>query len=68
MIDRIMHHVHSSAGLNSNQYGFIPQRGTVDAVMAVKEITEENLKKNYCTSVDGTARGTCCDMVAKHSA
>ena len=45
MIDRIMHHVHSSAGLNSNQYGFIPQRGTVDAAMAVKEIIEENLKK-----------------------
>jgi hypothetical protein len=68
MIDRITHHVHSSAGLNSNQYGFIPQRGTVDAVMAVKEIIEENLKKNYCTSVACTARCTCRDMVAKHSA
>ena len=68
MIDRIMHHVHSSADLNSNQYGFIPQRETVDAAMAVKEIIEENLKKNYCTSVACTARGTCRDMVAKHSA
>jgi len=50
MIDRIMHHVHTSAGLNSNQYGFIPQRGTVDTALAVKEITEENLKKkrNVC--------------------
>ena len=45
MIDRIMHHVHSSAGLNSNQHGLIPQRGTVDAAMAVKEIIKENLKK-----------------------
>jgi len=36
MIERIMHHVHTSVGLNCNQYGFIPQRGTVDAAMAVK--------------------------------
>jgi len=51
MIDRIMHHVHSSAGLNRNQYGAIPQRGTVDAAMAVKEIIEENLKRKNCTAV-----------------
>jgi len=42
MIDRIMLHVHTNAGLNSNLYGFIPQRGTVFAAMAVKEIIEEN--------------------------
>ena len=55
MIDRNMHHVHSTAGLNSNQYGFIPQRGTVDAAMAVKEIIEENLKKKllYFSSLYG---------------
>jgi len=46
-----MHHVYSNAGLNSNQYGFIPQRGTVDAAMAVKEIIEGNLKQKDCTSV-----------------
>jgi citrate lyase alpha subunit len=51
MIERIMHHVHTNAGLNSNQYGFIPQRGTVDAAMAVKETIEENLKRKNCTSV-----------------
>ena len=51
MINRIMHHVHSNAGLNSNQYGFIPQRGIVDAAMAVKEIIEGNLKQKNCTSV-----------------
>jgi len=37
--------------LNSNQYGSIPHRGTVDAAMAVKEIIEENLKQKNCTSV-----------------
>ena len=51
MIDRILHLVHSSVGLNSNQYGFVPQRGTLDAAMAVKVIIEENLKQKNCTSV-----------------
>jgi hypothetical protein len=51
MVDRFMHHVHTIAGLNSNQYGFIPQRGTMDAAMAVKEIIEENLKQKNCISV-----------------
>ena len=46
-----MHHVHSNAGLNSNQHGFIPQRGTVDAAISVKEIIEGNLKEKDCTSV-----------------
>ena len=48
MIDGILHHVHSNFGLNGTQYGqygFIPQRGTVDAAMAVKEIIVENLKQ-----------------------
>jgi len=51
MIDRFRHHAHYNVGLNSNQYGFIPQRGTVDATMAVKLITEENLKQKNCTSL-----------------
>jgi len=49
--DSIVHHVHTNAGLNSNQYGFIIQRGSVDAGMAFKEIIEENLKQKNCTSV-----------------
>jgi len=51
MLDRIMHHVHISVGLNCNQYGFIPQRGTVDAAMTIKEIIEENLEQKNCTAV-----------------
>jgi hypothetical protein len=51
MIDRILHHVHSNAGLNSNQCGFIPQSRTVEAAMAVKEIIGENLKQKNCISV-----------------
>jgi hypothetical protein len=51
MINRILHHVHSQAGFNSNQYGVIPQTGTVDAAMEVKDIIEENLKQRNCISV-----------------
>ena len=43
--------MHSNAGLNSNQYGFIPQKGTVGAAMAVKDIIEGNLKEKDGTSV-----------------
>jgi len=51
MIGRIMHHVHTSAGLNSNQCGFIPHRGNVDAAMAAREIIEEKSKQKNCTAV-----------------
>jgi len=51
MIHRIMHRVHTSAGLNSDHCGFIPHRGTVDAAMAVRGIIEENLKQTNCTAV-----------------
>ncbi|KAJ4434696.1 hypothetical protein ANN_23264 [Periplaneta americana] len=52
MINRILHHVHTNtAGLNRNQYGFMPQKGTVDALIAAKEIIEENLSENNCIAV-----------------
>jgi hypothetical protein len=53
MIDKILHQVHSNAGLKSNQYSFIHQRGTVEAAIAVKEIIGENLKQKNCISVVG---------------
>jgi len=36
MINRINHHIHLTEFLNRNQYGFIPQTSTIDAIMAVK--------------------------------
>jgi len=51
MINRILHHVHSSAGLNSNQYGFMSQSGTVEATVAVKEFIGETLNHKNCISV-----------------
>jgi len=37
MIDRILFHIYSNDLFNANQYGFTPQRGTVDAAMEVKK-------------------------------
>jgi len=34
---------YSTNFLNDNQYGFTPQRNTIDAAMAVKSIVEESL-------------------------
>jgi len=36
-ITRINNHMYSTEFLNRNQYGFIPQKSTTDAVMALKE-------------------------------
>jgi len=36
LINRINHHIHSTEFLKKNQYGFIPQTSTIDAIMAVK--------------------------------
>ena len=44
MIDRTLFHIHSNDLFNDNQYGFIPQKGTVDAEMEVKTFIEESLR------------------------
>ena len=44
LINRIMHHINRNMPLNENQYGFMPQKSTTDAVMALKEFVEENLE------------------------
>jgi len=40
-IDRIQFHIHSNDLFNDNQYGFIPQKGTVDAAMVVTKSIEK---------------------------
>ena len=44
LINRIMHHLNTGDFLNRNQFGFTPQTGTIDAIMAVKNFIEETLK------------------------
>ena len=40
LINRIMHHVHQNELMNRKQYGFTPQKSTIDAIMEVKEYLE----------------------------
>jgi hypothetical protein len=49
LINRINHHIHSTEYLQKNQYGFIPQTSTVDAIMAVKEFVQEGFSKGEIT-------------------
>jgi hypothetical protein len=51
MINRINHHIYSTEFLNSNQYGFIPQTSTIDAIMAVKEFVQEGFSKGEITVI-----------------
>ena len=43
LINRINHHANSHDFLNSHQYGFTPQKSTVDAAMEVKKFVMEGL-------------------------
>jgi hypothetical protein len=43
LIDRINHHLYSNNLLNKNQYGFLPQKSTVDAALAAKGFAHAHL-------------------------
>jgi hypothetical protein len=42
---RIMHHLYKTEYLNKHQYGFTPQKRTIDAAMEVKQYIEPHLKR-----------------------
>jgi hypothetical protein len=44
LIDRINQYLYFKRNLNENQYGFLPQEGTVDASMTVILFTETHLQ------------------------
>jgi len=43
LINRINHHAYSPGHMNENQFGFRPQKSTVDAAMAIKAFVQETL-------------------------
>jgi hypothetical protein len=43
LINRINHHVFSRGHMNKNQFGFRPQKSTIDAAMAIKDFVQEVL-------------------------
>ena len=49
MSDRILFHINTNNLFNDNQYGFTPQRGTIDAAMVVKNFIEVSLRLKQCT-------------------
>jgi hypothetical protein len=49
LINRINHHIYSTEFLKKNQYGFIPQTSTIDAIMAVKEFVQEGFSRGEIT-------------------
>jgi hypothetical protein len=45
LIDRINHHLHSTRLLNKNQYGFLPQKSTVNTALAPIVFAHSHLQK-----------------------
>ena len=43
LINRINHHVFSRGHMNENQFGFRPQKSTIDAAMPIKDFVQEGL-------------------------
>ena len=44
MINRTLHSINSRSLLSTKQYGFTPQRSTVEAAMAMKHFVQQNLQ------------------------
>jgi len=51
LINRINHHVYSRGHMNENQFGFRPQKSTVDAAMAIKPFVQESLDAGEVTAL-----------------
>ena len=43
--NRIMHYTYTNNLMNSNQFGFTPQRNAIDAAMVIKDFVEDSLKE-----------------------
>ena len=43
-MNRILQHIHSRNLFNSRQFGFMPQKSTIDAAMTLKLSLEQNIQ------------------------
>jgi hypothetical protein len=57
LINRINHHVFSQGFMNENQFGFTPQKGTIDAAMAIKAFVQEGLAAEVIALVSLDVQG-----------
>jgi hypothetical protein len=68
MINRINHHVYSLGYMNENQFGFRPQKSTIDAAMAIKDCqTRTGRRRSNSTSKLGRTRRIRRSLVAGDS-
>jgi len=44
LINRINHHVYTRGHMNENQFGFRPQKSTVDAALSIKYFVQKSLE------------------------
>ena len=51
LIERILHRIYTHSLMNSNQYGFTPQKGTVDAAMDVKNFISQSIREKKCVTM-----------------
>jgi hypothetical protein len=58
LIYRINHYLYSNSVLNKNQYGFLPQKSTVDAALAAKVFAHSHLKqRSYVIMISLDVKG-----------
>jgi len=51
LIKRIMHYLYKTDSLNGSQYGFTPQKNTVDAAMEVRQFRETHLERGGVANI-----------------
>jgi len=51
LINRLNHYMYSTEFLNKNQYGFILQTSTTDAIMALKDFVQEGFSKGEIAAI-----------------
>ena len=53
LINGINHHAFSQGFMNENQFGFTPQKRTIDAAMVIKAIDQEGLEAGEVRGLSG---------------
>jgi len=57
LINRINHHVYLRGHMNENQFGFRPQKCTIDAAMVVREFVQDSMAEDVIALVSLDVQG-----------
>jgi hypothetical protein len=71
LINRINHHIYTTEFFKENQYRFIPEKSTINAIVAVKEFVQKGVCKGKITvtvslDVDWAFKSAWCPSVLKN--